>query len=134
MTNMYQFIIIGVMDSSGLKFTFTSDPQRHRAAILTTGYSSTNFLVIPPGRESHTINSVCSSECTQKVLYYYCHLCYQIYHNSIIILFKTVQYFPPEGITVFGNMLHTHLTGNINYKPNQNLTNTKSIHIIILLW
>ena len=24
-----------------------------------------------------------------------------------------LQFFPPEGITVFGNMLHTHLAGTI---------------------
>ena len=57
----------GVVDSSGLKFTFSSEPSRYRAGILSFFHSSTNFLVIPPGRDNYVINAVCSDGCTEKV-------------------------------------------------------------------
>ena len=102
----------GATDSSGLKFTYTSEPQRHRAGILTVGYTSNNQLIIPPGRDNHIINSLCPGRCTQKVWV-------QSDHSSKLISIKFLyhsnylQFFPSEGITVFGNMLHTHLAGTI---------------------
>ena len=60
-------LLIGVLDSSGLKFTYTSVPPRHRAAILTTGFTTDFTMVIPPEREKYVINSVCSDTCTKQV-------------------------------------------------------------------
>jgi len=78
---------VGVLDSSGLKFTYTSNPPIHRASVLSVGFSSNYFLVVPPNRDNFDINAICADVCTNK-------------------------FFPPDGITVFGNMLHTHLTGH----------------------
>ena len=58
---------IGVVDSSGMEFFYTSNPPRHRAGILTLGHSVRKSMVIPPNAENFTIASVCTGSCTQSV-------------------------------------------------------------------
>lgn len=112
-----QYHTTGVEDSSGLKFTYTSEPQRHRAGILTVGFSSNNRLIIPPGRDNYVVNGICPGSCTQKVImhtqYAYPQAGKWLACRSLITIIMNIiiQFFPPEGITVFGNMLHTHLAG-----------------------
>ena len=67
MVKYFIFNNVGAVDSSGLKFTFSSDPPRYRAGVLSVFHSSTNYLVIPPGRDNYVINGLCSDGCTQKV-------------------------------------------------------------------
>ena len=60
----------GVLDSSGLKFTYASTPPRQRASVLSVGFSSNSFLIIPPNRDKFDINAVCADTCTKKVYRY----------------------------------------------------------------
>ena len=70
-TKYYGEVIItefaGVLDSSGIKFTYTDEPQQHRAGVLTTGHTSNSDMIIPPGRNDFTITALCPGDCTQRV-------------------------------------------------------------------
>ena len=57
----------GVLDSSGVRFTYTDEPQKHRAGILTSGYTVHSGMIIPPGRNDYTITGLCPGECTKHV-------------------------------------------------------------------
>jgi hypothetical protein len=61
------FIASGVLDSSGIKFTYTVEPQKQRAGILSSGYNVHSGMIIPPGRKDYTITSLCPGECTERV-------------------------------------------------------------------
>ncbi|XP_064399035.1 DBH-like monooxygenase protein 2 homolog [Halichondria panicea] len=77
----------GVVDNSGIRFTYSSNRPEHEAGTLALGGPIDPHLIIPPGTPDFTINAFCSRECTQAHL-------------------------PSEGIQVFGNLLHTHLAGH----------------------
>ena len=64
---MLPLLFIGVVDDSGIKFSYTSEAPRHRAGILSMGYTPNNFLAIPPGRNNFIVNSLCPGKCTEKV-------------------------------------------------------------------
>lgn len=66
-------LFVGVRDSSGIEFTYTDEPQKHRAGILTVGHSVYSGMIIPPGRDDYTITGMCSGQCTEKVcgVFYY---------------------------------------------------------------
>eukprot|EP00850_Spirogloea_muscicola_P002965 SM000011S19143 [mRNA] locus=s11:1092824:1103117:+ [translate_table: standard] len=78
--------ISGVVDSSGLKFTFSDKLRDYDAGTWPLGPTVAQSLVIPPGMPSWTVKSKCSLSCTKK-------------------LFK---YGP---ITVISSLLHQHLIG-----------------------
>ena len=98
----------GVVDNSGLKLFYVSDEPDQRAGLLTFGQQSSSKLVIPPGADSFIINAMCPSPCTQNVSILILILMFYFLYIEII------QFFPKEGINMFGNLLHTHLTGKSN--------------------
>jgi hypothetical protein len=75
----------GVIDSSGIEFTYINDSRQHDAGIMFLGHIVSSNMVIPPKAQNYTVTGLCSSACT----------------NSL----------PPGGIHIFANTLHTHLAG-----------------------
>lgn len=58
---------IGVIDSSGIRFHYSSIPREHNAGILAVGHFVTPYMVIPPGAPNYTIGAVCTGSCTKQV-------------------------------------------------------------------
>ncbi len=97
----------GVRDSSGIKFLYVSEEPANRAGLLTVGHSANAAMMIPPRAENYVVNAICPGQCTQKVLIKLCNLSDIVFTVFII----TFQFYPPEGINIFANLLHTHLAG-----------------------
>ena len=57
----------GVVDSSGMEFSYTNTPPQHRAGFLTIAHAVRKDMVIPPNAENYTISSICTGSCTQAV-------------------------------------------------------------------
>ncbi|KAJ8925001.1 hypothetical protein NQ315_001166 [Exocentrus adspersus] len=74
------------VDSSGIRFHISSKLKEMDAGIIELGLEYTDKMAIPPGQESFSLTGYCTSACTSMGL-------------------------PPQGITIFGSQLHTHLTG-----------------------
>ena len=64
------FNSVGVLDSSGIEFTYTREPQKHRAGVLSSGYIVHSDMIIPPGRDDYTITGICPGQCTERVRVY----------------------------------------------------------------
>ncbi|XP_063420467.1 uncharacterized protein LOC134705676 [Mytilus trossulus] len=60
--------VTGLVDSSGMKFTYTSHLRQHDAGILTVGMYENKQQIIPPHYSDFKIQSVCSKECISKAL------------------------------------------------------------------
>ena len=58
---------IGVRDSSGMVFTYSSMKRQHDAGILTIGHTVSSRMVIPPRAVNYTVSGYCSGTCTQQV-------------------------------------------------------------------
>ncbi|KAG5875052.1 hypothetical protein JTB14_026183 [Gonioctena quinquepunctata] len=76
----------GMIDSSGIRFHVSKKLKEMDAGVIELGLEYTDKMAIPPGQESFPLIGYCTSACTAMGL-------------------------PPEGITIFGSQLHTHLTG-----------------------
>ena len=81
-------ILTGTMDSSGMRFWYTSTPREHDTGIMTVGYDVSPFMVIPPNAPNFTVTGFMDSQCTQKVnmivgIFLRCNRYY-----SICLLFK----------------------------------------------
>ncbi|CAH1155572.1 unnamed protein product [Phaedon cochleariae] len=76
----------GLVDSSGVRFYVSDRLKRMDAGVIELGLEYTDKMAIPPGQELFPLFGYCTSACTAMGL-------------------------PPEGITIFGSQLHTHLTG-----------------------
>ncbi|KAG8337202.1 hypothetical protein J6590_029567 [Homalodisca vitripennis] len=74
------------IDSSGLRVYVSPTLRQHDAGVIELGLEYIDKMAIPPGQPHFPLSSYCISECTRVSI-------------------------PPEGITVFGSQLHTHLTG-----------------------
>ena len=62
------YILQGVSDSSGIKFTYTDEPQQHRAGVLLTGYDLyLDTIIIPPGSDNFKISGLCPGDYTNLV-------------------------------------------------------------------
>ena len=63
------YLLAGVLDSSGVKFIYTDESQQQRAGVLVAGYDiiHNSGMIIPPGRDDFTITGLCPRECTQRV-------------------------------------------------------------------
>ncbi|XP_037081749.1 DBH-like monooxygenase protein 1 [Pollicipes pollicipes] len=77
----------GVVDSSGLEFTLTSTPRPMDSSMMTLGHDISQLLVVPPRLPTLVVTGHCSDECLDLAL-------------------------PPEGVTVFAALPHTHLLGH----------------------
>ena len=75
-----------IIDSSGFNLIYTSTVPTHEAGILTLGLLVSPLMMIPPKASTFTVRGFCISNCTSS-------------------------YFPSTGITIFANLLHTHLVG-----------------------
>ena len=108
----------GVVDSSGMEFSYIITAPQHRAGFLTIAHSIRKDMVIPPNAENYTISTICTGSCTQAVsngsqspVFRLMKSEWSTYRSCMCLLVCWLQMFPPEGITVFGSLLHTHLVG-----------------------
>ena len=136
-----------------MKFSYTNTPSQHRAGLVSIGHTVRKNMVIPPNAENYTISSICTGSCTMAVSWPVnssqipiaygnrmfsssCSMaakaqCLCIWNQNgqltnlacVCLLVSWLQMFPPEGITVFGSLLHTHLVGK-----------NPSIFIMIIQW
>ncbi|XP_052090829.1 DBH-like monooxygenase protein 1 homolog [Mytilus californianus] len=60
--------VSGLVDSSGMKFTYTSHLRQHDAGILTVGMYENKQQIIPPHYCDFKIQAVCTKECISKAL------------------------------------------------------------------
>ena len=58
---------LGIVDSSGLTFTYLETPREHNAGILFMGHSVIETMIIPPNVANYTISAFCSENCTTQV-------------------------------------------------------------------
>uniref|UniRef100_A0A1X7UJB8 DOMON domain-containing protein n=1 Tax=Amphimedon queenslandica TaxID=400682 RepID=A0A1X7UJB8_AMPQE len=79
--------ISGIVDSSGIEFTYIDTPREYNAGVMTVGHINDNTMVIPPNTVDYSVTGLCPSECTRNFL-------------------------PPNGVKVFANMFHTHTAGS----------------------
>lgn len=98
---------IGVIDSSGIAFTYISTRRQHNAGVLFLGHQVRPSMVIPPNAANFTVTGVCSGVCTRKV----------DTKKYIIYFILFSKLFPAGGIHIFANLLHTHLAGKLSSKP-----------------
>jgi hypothetical protein len=80
-------MVSGVTDYSGFQITYIETPRKYNSGSLAVGSDVTPYMVIPPQQENFDVYGICDMSCTG-------------------------QHLPQEGITVFANMLHTHLAGH----------------------
>ncbi|XP_067141859.1 DBH-like monooxygenase protein 1 homolog [Centruroides vittatus] len=76
----------GVVDSSGLRITYTSRLREHDSGTLTIGSLWYPCMFVPPKQEEFTISGHAHPSCLR-------------------------QRFPPEGIKVYATLLHSHIIG-----------------------
>nr|WAS27820.1 putative dopamine beta-hydroxylase-like protein [Patiria miniata] len=76
----------GVVDSSGIRFRYTSSLRPHDAGILEVGATYSPNLSVPPTSDGFYLTGYCTPDCTDKGI-------------------------PDQGIRVFASQLHTHLSG-----------------------
>ncbi|CAH1109286.1 unnamed protein product [Psylliodes chrysocephalus] len=103
----------GIVDSSGFRLHVSSKLKEMDAGIIELGLEYSDKMAIPPGQSQFSLSGYCTSTCTAMSL-------------------------PPNGITIFGSQLHTHLTGirintrhfdaNGNELPELNRDNHYSTH------
>ena len=63
----YNYLITDVIDSSGIRFYYSSSPREHDAGILAVGHRVTSYMIIPPGTQNYTIGAVCTGTCINNV-------------------------------------------------------------------
>eukprot|EP00118_Oscarella_pearsei_P005053 m.22576 g.22576 ORF g.22576 m.22576 type:complete len:625 (+) comp28360_c0_seq1:55-1929(+) len=97
-SNGLQYVLLGIhynnekmrsdyVDSSGLKFYYSTQRRKHNASILEVGNEvRVSGFFLPPGLPSLPVTSFCPSSCLQAGI-------------------------PSEGVKVFGVFLHTHTSG-----------------------
>jgi len=56
-----------VIDSSGIRFYYTTQEPRYRAGILALGALVDTAMIIPPRAKQFTISAVCTASCTDDV-------------------------------------------------------------------
>uniref|UniRef100_A0A1X7TY90 Uncharacterized protein n=1 Tax=Amphimedon queenslandica TaxID=400682 RepID=A0A1X7TY90_AMPQE len=79
--------ISGIVDSSGIEFTYIDTPREYNAGVMTVGHINDNTMVIPPNTVDYSVTGLCLPECTRNFL-------------------------PPDGVKVFANMFHTNTAGS----------------------
>ncbi len=57
----------GIIDSSGLLFTYTTEPREHDAGIMLFGQKTAYNTAIPPGAQNYTVPTYCTETCTSHV-------------------------------------------------------------------
>lgn len=85
----------GILDSSGLRFHYTSQLREYQAGILTVGWLVSERMIIPPHQESWETQGYCVEDCTKEGM-----------KGSSL---------SGGGIKIFASALHTHLAGHAAY-------------------
>ncbi|CAH3032072.1 unnamed protein product [Pocillopora meandrina] len=85
----------GILDSSGLRFHYTSQVREYQAGILTVGWLVSKNMIIPPHQESWETQGYCVEDCTKEGM-----------KGSSL---------SGGGIKIFASALHTHLAGHAAY-------------------
>ena len=62
------YIHVDYVDSSGIRFHYTSSLRKHDAAVLEIGLEYTPKMAIPPQQESYILSGHCIVECTEVVI------------------------------------------------------------------
>jgi len=57
------FVYAGRKDSSGVRFSYTSNLREYDAGIFAVGEAISSFMIIPPKQESWLSVGYCSKEC-----------------------------------------------------------------------
>ena len=73
-------------DTSGVRLTTTTDLRQHDIGVIYSGSLLSDFITIPPGKESHDLHGYCTSESTSQMI-------------------------PDGGTNIFAVLLHSHLAG-----------------------
>ena len=63
----YTIFVLGIIDSSGLRFHYTSQLRKYQAATLSVGLSVPGSLYIPPYQDNWVTEGYCAEECTAEV-------------------------------------------------------------------
>ena len=61
------FALLGMIDSSGLRFYYTKQLRKYDAGVLQVGAFVDDTLMIPPKETNWEINGFCNEECTREV-------------------------------------------------------------------
>lgn len=64
-------LYIGVVDSSGMRYFYTTEEPEIQAGAISFGHVVTPYMVVPPRTRNFTIAGICSFECTKSVCYNY---------------------------------------------------------------
>ena len=58
---------LGMIDSSGMRFYYTSTPREHDAGIMFLGHDVRPLMIVPPGAPNYMIGGICTANCTESV-------------------------------------------------------------------
>lgn len=61
------FHAVGVVDSSGVTFTYINERREHNAGVLLVGHTVGLNQIVPPGLSNYTVSGVCPMSCTNRV-------------------------------------------------------------------
>ena len=67
LTHRRSLFVAGILDSSGLRFHYTSQLREYQAGILTVGWLVSGNMIIPPHQESWETQGYCVEDCTKEV-------------------------------------------------------------------
>ena len=56
--------ILDILDTSGLR-VYYENPRKYEAAMITTGITMNDNMIIPPGMKQWTVQGVCTKACTE---------------------------------------------------------------------
>ncbi len=62
----YCFLADGVVDSSGMRFSYTATGRKYDGGILNVGQVVDRAMIIPPGAMDFRVAGECNSECTNS--------------------------------------------------------------------
>lgn len=60
-------VMLGMIDSSGLRFHYTKQLRKYEAGVLFIGTDVSRSLLIPPGQMDWKTTGFCSADCTKEV-------------------------------------------------------------------
>ena len=67
LTYSHDLFVSGIIDSSGLRFHYTSQLRQYQAGILSIGWVVDPLMIIPPNQANWTTEGYCIKECTEEV-------------------------------------------------------------------
>lgn len=61
------YVVVDIVDDSGLRLTLTPTLRQHDAGVLTTGVGVNDLQIVPPFEKEFLSSGFCTSECLNKV-------------------------------------------------------------------